>query len=142
MLNRIRPRPDGACQWGVVSPADSRVVEQVRQGLMLKARVHPLRFATAGVNHLNEFGGRSRTPGVVISIHNPTRILRGEQIADRAWRRSSGNNELVRGKAWPLVGLEHAIAEGVLFSQLEVGVQKPGRIVDILELGIGRRTPN
>src|SRR5271167_1364726 len=111
---------------------------------MLEARVHFHRLATAGINHLEEFGCGSGTPSVAISIRNPTRILRSEQIAvllaGRSRRRSPGNNELVGGEAGSLVGLEHAIAEGVPLRQLEVGVQWPGRIVDILELGIGGRT--
>src|ERR1700726_4129425 len=126
MRNRIRSGPNAACTGGVISPTHSRIVERVRQGLMVKAGIHPLRLATIGINQLNEFARRSRTPSVVDGVRKPARILRDEQLAVCAWRRSSRNNELVSRKAGALVGLEHPIAEGVLFSQLEVGVQKAG----------------
>src|SRR5579864_5028039 len=115
MLNGIRPCPDGTCRWGVISPTDSGIIEQIGQGLMIKARVPPLGLAAAGINHLHEFGRRSRTPRVVTRIRDPRRILGGEQIAACAGGGSSGNNELVRWKTGPLVGLEHAITEGILF---------------------------
>ena len=41
-------------------------------------------------------------------------VLCGEKRASLSGSRSSGDNELMRGKAWTLVGLEHAVAEGVL----------------------------
>ena len=46
----------------------------------------------------------------------------------------------MRRKTRSLISLKHAVAESVLFRYLEVGIQEPGRIVDIFELGISGRT--
>src|SRR5579863_2321590 len=115
MLNGIRRGPDGTCRWGVIPPADSRVVEQVGQGLMIVAGVRFLSFAATRINEPYKFACRSSTPGIAIRIRDPRWILCSEQIAAWAGCGSSRNDELVRRKAGPLVGLEHAIAEGVLF---------------------------
>ena len=90
---------------------------------MLETRIHRLRLAASGINQLNEFAGRSCAACVVKGIRDAGRILRNEQVTVLAWRRSTGNDELVRGEAGSLVGLEHPIAESVLFRQLEVGIE-------------------
>src|SRR5208337_647993 len=64
-------------------------------------------------------------------------VLGGEKIAGGSGRRSAGKNELVRGKAGALVGLKHAIAEGVLLGQSEVRLNAGW--VDIHELRVGMR---
>src|SRR5271168_2691360 len=131
MVDGIWRGPDRPGGWRVISPTDSPVVEQVHQCQMVETRIHLLRLAAAGIYHIDGFGRRGSAPGVVTGVRNSTRILGREQIAVLAWRRSPGNDELVRGEAGALVGLEHAITESVLFRQLEVGIQDPGRIVDI-----------
>src|SRR5271155_4660117 len=123
MVDGIWPCPDGTRRWRVIFPTHSRVVEQVHQSFMLETRIHRFRLAAAGINQPYELPGRSRAAGVVTGIRDAAWILRNEQVTVLAWRRSTGNDELVRGEAGSLVGLEHTIAKSVLFRQLEVGIE-------------------
>jgi hypothetical protein len=49
------------------------------------------------------------------------RILRRKEMARRGGRGCARKDELVRWKTRSLLGLERAIAEGVLLCELEVG---------------------
>src|SRR5579864_7741553 len=70
-------------------------------------------------------------------VKHKERVLRSKQLAGRSGSRCAGNDELVRGKAWSLIGLEHAIPECVLLGEREVGLHFCR--VHILELGVGWR---
>ena len=72
-------------------------------------------------------------------------VFRGEKIAARAGSRCTGNNELVRRKAWTFVGLKHPIAKRVLLRQREVRLNVSRFDIHVLRIGmrvwraIGRR---
>src|SRR5208283_1745065 len=66
------------------------------------------------------------------------RILGHEEIATGRWRRSAGNNELVRGEAWSLIGLEHSVPEGILFGECKIRLHV--RWIHIHKLRICGRT--
>ena len=48
------------------------------------------------------------------------RVLRREQIAGRGRSGCSRDDELVRRKAWPLIGLKHPVRKRVLFGHFKV----------------------
>src|ERR1700739_2816198 len=100
---------------------------------MLEARILRGRFRARWVNQQHKLACRSRT------AHNSAGsgyvwILRSEKRARSCRCRSSRNDERVRGKAVPLIRLEHAVAERIRLRQLKIG-NHLGRI-DILELRI------
>ena len=90
--------------WAVSLPVASIIVT-----VFVRAAMHPAALSASGI-----FGGEKRAG------------CRGG--------RSTGNDELVSGKARALVGLKHAIAERVLLGQSEIRLNI-GRI-DVHELRI------
>jgi hypothetical protein len=54
------------------------------------------------------------------------------RVIVRNWRRSPRQNKLVRGKAWPFVGLKHVICESVVGGEVEVLLNIRLRDVGIL----------
>src|SRR5580704_6330021 len=117
---------------------------------MIVTGIHRLGFVgmgiwVRGIDQFHEFLRRSSAPSLhsCRSVWNTNRIFRGEEITHGIpWRDRRGcsrDNKLMRGEARPLIGLEHAIAEGVGFGHLEVGREDAGGIVHIGELGIGWR---
>ncbi len=130
VLNCVRTGPDGAGGGCVIVPRDFLRVEQVGQGGMFKARILRARFVREGIDHLNECARCSRAAG--------GGIFGREQIAGGRCCRCPRNDELMGGKAGSLVSLKHAVGEGVLLSQREVGLDL--RWIHIHELWVRRRT--
>src|ERR1019366_10083505 len=106
----------------VVPPGSAFRLEQVGQRWMFKARIDRGvgGFAAGRIDQLN--GGSRRRVASRVGRAAGAWILRGKQVAPRRRSRSPGNNELMRRQAGPLVRLEHAVGEGVLFGQLQVGL--------------------
>jgi hypothetical protein len=54
----------------------------------------------------------------------------------RAGRRGAAEDELVGGKAGPLIGLKHVVCPAILHGYIKIRIQDPGGIIHITELGV------
>ena len=99
---------------------------------MLETRILGRRFRARRVDQPHQHTGCSNAARVA---NTGGRILRGEQVAGGGRRRRAGDDELVCRKARSLVGLEHTIAERILFRELEVRLHV--REIHVHELRIG-----
>ena len=143
MLDRFRTVPESGGRAAhvtggrVIAPGIAFRLQQVGQGWMLKTGKNwGVGFFAASRIDQRYRGSRGCVASGVGRAAG-FRILRREQVASKRWSRCPGNDELMRRHAGALVGLEHAVGEGVLLGQLEVGLHI--RRVHIAKRQVGRR---
>src|SRR5258708_33230442 len=95
-------------------PCDICLVHKIEQGVVVRTRGLELRFGARGINLIDVLPHWRCATRVIARSDDALRILCHEQITARRRRRRTRNNELMRGKTWPLVGLEQAAGERVL----------------------------
>src|SRR5580704_17945495 len=132
VLDGNRSSPDGTGGRRVVAPSHPVGLKEITQCGMFEAWI--LRwlggFASSGIYHRDRSRQWSNASGWL------GRIPRGKEWAGRSGGRSTGNDELVRRKAWTFVGLEHAVAECVLLGQGEVRRNIGWQDVLVLRIGM------
>ena len=120
MLDGVGSVPDNAGRYGIIAPTDVCGVEKIGQRGMIEAGINQLGLVAVGIDKIHPFLGRGETAGVIERVWAVDGILGCEQIAARAGRGGASKHELVCRETGPLVGLEHAVAKGVGFSELEI----------------------
>src|SRR5437660_12677365 len=109
VLNRIRAIPDTALPGSVVAPVHIGRVELVGESGMFETWEHRLRLVPGRIDQV-DISPRGRCTAVKDG-HTcwESRVFGRKQVAACGRSRRARDQELVRRKAWPLLGLKHAV---------------------------------